>query len=432
MDPASGNSASSPVRAGIVVTGNEVLNSTIRDENGPWLSERLAGLGFQVDSILVVPDRLEAIRSALAHLAGRDLDLIVTTGGLGPTADDKTAEAVAGFAGLPLEVDPEMEGLIREILRRYAAARGVELPADGLDEANRKQALVPRGATPLPPIGTAPGLIVPVEGGPTVLVLPGPPRELRPMWEGALETAPMLDLIESASPLSSFTVRMFGTPESELALGLREIEKGGLDIADLEVTTCLRKGELEIDVRYREPQRDLAETLRESLVERFPETTFSTDGTGIDEIVAGLLNGRRLALAESCTAGLLASRIASRPGSSAYLAGGVVSYSNDSKQALLGVAGDLIAREGAVSPEVAEAMARGAVDRFGADTAVAITGIAGPGGGTEEKPVGFVCFHAIAKGRGEMDLARTIPGGRTDVRERSALVGMHLLRNILS
>jgi nicotinamide-nucleotide amidase len=252
------------------------------------------------------------------------------------------------------------------------------------------------------------------------------------MWEDAKRARPFVDLMARATPLTTFTVRMFGTPESELALGLREIEQSGLDISDLSVTTCLRKGELEIDVRYRDPQREVAERLREALASRFSKTTFSTDGTGIDEIVAGLLEGRRLAVAESCSAGLLAARIASRPGSSEYFSGGVVSYSNRSKEDLLEVPADLIEREGAVSPAVAEAMARGAIATFEADTSVAITGVAGPGGSTEEKPVGFVCFHAIAAGIGELDLARTIPGDRNDIRERSALVAMHMLRRLLS
>ena len=343
-----------------------------------------------------------------------------------------TAEAVARFGGLPLLVDQEMEAKIAAILRRYAAARGVELPPDGLDEANRKQALVPHGAIALDPVGTAPGLVVDLPDGPVVVVLPGPPRELHPMWEEARGTRPVIDLIERTTPISGFMVRMFGTPESELALGLREIGASGLDLESLEVTTCLRKGELEVDVRYRDEQAETAERFRGALVERFPETTFSVDGTGIDELVANLLDGRRLALAESCTAGLLGARIASRPGSSGYFRGGVVSYSNESKQELLGVPGALIETEGAVSPEVAEAMARGAIERFDADTAVAITGVAGPGGGTDDKPVGFVCFHAIAIGVGELDLARTIPGDRNEVRERSALVGMHMLRKLLS
>jgi nicotinamide-nucleotide amidase len=420
------------LRAGIVVTGNEVLNATIRDENGPWLSGQLADLGFDVDRKLIVPDDLEAIGSALEHLADRGVDLIVTTGGLGPTADDMTAEAVAAFAGLPMALDIEMEQKIASILQRYAAARGVELPGDGLNDANRKQALVPEGALPLDPIGTAPGLVVPPPEGPLILVLPGPPRELKPMWRAAVDTGPMAALIERAEPLTTFTVRMFGTPESELALGLREIERAGLDLSRLSVTTCLRKGELEIDVRYREPEVDTAEALREALAERFPDTTFSTDGTGIDQIVADLLTGRRLAVAESCSAGLLAARIASVPGSSGYFAGGVVTYSNSSKAEMLGVPADLIASKGAVSPEVARAMAEGAVERFDADTSVAITGVAGPGGGTEEKPVGFVCFHAICTGHGEDAFATTIPGNRNDIRERSALVAMHMLKRLLA
>lgn len=432
MDATGDPQDSGEVTAGILVTGNEVLNATIRDENGPWLSERLAELGIEVDRKMVVPDDLDAISSGLAHLADRGVDLILTSGGLGPTADDKTAEAVAAFAGRELRIDPEMEAKIAAILQRYAAASGVELPTDGLNDANRKQALVPVGAEAMDPIGTAPGLVVPVENGPLIVVLPGPPRELRPMWNAAMQTEAMGAVIDRATSLSGFTVRMFGTPESELALGLREIEEAGLDLAGLEVTTCLRKGELEIDVRFREAARPSAEGLRDALVDRFPDTTFSTDGTGIDEIVAGLLRGRRLAVAESCSAGLLAARIASRSGASDYFPGGVVTYSNESKSELLGVPAGLIEEKGAVSPEVARAMALGAMERLEADTAVAITGVAGPGGGTDEKPVGFVCFHVVATDRGESDLARTIPGNRNDVRERSALVAMHMLRRLLS
>jgi nicotinamide-nucleotide amidase len=225
---------------------------------------------------------------------------------------------------------------------------------------------------------------------------------------------------------------MYGTPESELASSLRDIEAGGVETGGLEITTCLRRGEVEIDVRYREGSEADAESLRQALAERHAETLFSMDGTTIDEIVAGLLSGRRLALAESCSAGLLAARITNLAGASEYFAGGVVAYSNDAKAGLLGVDPALIEEHGAVSPEVAGQMARGALDRFGADVAVSITGIAGPGGGTEEKPVGFVCFDAITAEGGSEARSLVIPGGRSDIRDRSALVGMHLLRRLLS
>jgi nicotinamide-nucleotide amidase len=225
---------------------------------------------------------------------------------------------------------------------------------------------------------------------------------------------------------------MFGIPESEIAKSLREIEAEGVALPEVEITTCLRRGEIEIDVRYRDAATATAEEVRSGLATRHERHLFSLDGETIDSQVAKLLMGRRLGLAESCSGGLLAARITDVPGASGYMVGGVVAYSNDAKAKLLGVDPDLIEARGAVSPEVAEAMALGALDRFGADVAVAITGIAGPDGGSEEKPVGYVCLHArLADGK---SIARdpVIPGGREDIRERSALVGMHLLRILLS
>ncbi|MCO5315560.1 MAG: competence/damage-inducible protein A [Solirubrobacterales bacterium] len=421
------------VKAGILVTGTEVLQATIRDENGPWLSERLAGLGIELVATVVVADHREAVAHALGQFAGLGADLVITTGGLGPTADDLTAEVVADFCRRPLALDPAMENRIGEILARFARSSPAAVDRAALDAANRKQALVPTGAVALDPVGTAPGLIVPPRsgGGPLVLVLPGPPRELRPMWEAALEEPLMRDLIGRASPLHSRHLRMFGTPESELAMALREIEADGTSLEPLEVTTCLRRGEVEIDIRYRPGGEESVTALTSALAARFPRTLYSRDGTTIDRIVADLLGGHRLAVAESCSAGLLAARVTDLPGASAYFAGGVVSYSNRAKQDLLGVDPGLIAREGAVSEEVARAMAVGALDRFDADVAVAITGIAGPDGGSEEKPVGLVHFNARTADGREKAAAPVIPGGRNDVRERAALVAMHLLRWLL-
>ena len=419
------------VKAGILVTGTEVLTATIRDENGPWLSERLSELGIDLVEIMVVADRPADLMAGLEHMRAAGIDLIVTTGGLGPTADDLTAEVVADFTGRPLALDSAMEDRIAAILARYAASTPINLTAEALLAANRKQAMVPEGAVALDPIGTAPGLVVPGDGL-VVLVLPGPPRELRPMWEAALAEPVLKAVIDRATPLLSYRLRMFGTPESELASSLRDIEADGVRMDRLEVTTCLRRGEVEIDVRYREGAEADADSLRQALAERHAETLFSLDGTTIDRIVAGLLKGRRLALAESCSAGLLAARITNLPGASEYFAGGVVAYSNEAKAGLLGVDPGDIETHGAVSPEVAGQMARGALERFGADVAVSITGIAGPGGGTDEKPVGSVCFEAVTAEGVREARSLVIPGGRSDVRDRSALVGMHLLRRLLS
>jgi competence/damage-inducible protein CinA-like protein len=416
------------VRAGIVVTGTEVLTGRIADRNGPWISERLAELGVDVAHILVVGDRRADLEAALRFMAGEGMDLIVTSGGLGPTADDLTAEVVGRFTGREMVLDEETEEKIAAILRGFA--RRFDFDPDAVREANRKQAIVPEGSIALDPVGTAPGLVVSA-GERVVIVLPGPPRELQPMWPAALATEPVRELLERATPLHGYTLRMFGIPESEIAKSLREIEAEGVTLAEVEITTCLRRGEIEIDVRYRDEAAATAEAVQAALADRHPRHLFSLDGETIDAQVAGLLHGHRLGLAESCSGGLLAARITNVPGASGYLAGSVVAYSNEAKAELLGVDPGLIEARGAVSPETAEAMALGALERFDADVAVSITGIAGPDGGSAEKPVGYVCFNArLADGTA---LARdpVIPGGRADIRERSALVGMHLLRILL-
>jgi nicotinamide-nucleotide amidase len=298
--------------------------------------------------------------------------------------------------------------------------------------ANRKQAMVPAGAEILDPVGTAPGVILSAaEDGPTVVVLPGPPRELQPMWSRAVESLAVQQAIAGRTEYRQETVRMFGLAESGLAETLREAESAIDGFFDLEVTTCLRRGELEIVTRYEPSAAGAYAALIDLLRDRYPRELFSTDGALIDDQVAALLAGHRFATAESCTAGLLAARLADRAGSSAYLVGGVVSYSNEAKVALLGVDAALIDEHGAVSEPVARAMAEGALARFGADTAVGITGIAGPGGGSAEKPVGTVCFGVALSGRPTLVRTLRLPGDRSDVRERSTTVAMHLLRSEL-
>jgi nicotinamide-nucleotide amidase len=416
------------IRAGIVVTGTEVLTGRISDRNGPWVSEQLAGLGVEVAHILIVGDRPEDLEAALRFMAAEEMDLIITSGGLGPTADDLTAEVVARFAGRELVLDEQMLEKIAVILRRFS--RRYNWDEAAVLDANRKQAMVPAGSVALDPEGTAPGLVVPA-GERVVIVLPGPPRELRPMWSAALAAAPVREVLARSTPLRAYTMRMFGVPESELAKSLREIEDDGVEVGAVEITTCLRKGEIEIDVRYRDDAAAVAGAVREGLVARHTRETFSTDGETIDAIVAGLLRGHTLGLAESCSGGLLAARVTELPGASEYMAGSVVSYSNQAKAELLGVDPGLIAAKGAVSAEVAEVMAIGALERFGADVAVSITGIAGPDGGSEEKPVGYVCFNARLADGTAIAREPVIPGQRADIRERSALIGMHLLRTLL-
>jgi nicotinamide-nucleotide amidase len=421
------------VRAGIVVTGTEVITGRISDANGPWVSEQLAGLGVEVAHIIVVADRPDDLEDALRFLAAEGMDLIVTSGGLGPTADDLTAEIVGRFAGRPLKLDEEMEAKIAAILRRFAARRNWKIDEAAMMDANRKQAMVPEGAEALDPVGTAPGLVVPA-GESVVIVLPGPPRELQPMWPMALATDAVKAVLARATPLHGLTMRMFGVPESEIAKSLREIaEDDGVDVEAVEVTTCLRRGEIEIDVRWRDETEATAMAVRDGLRRRHERETFSLDGSTIDEQVAKLLreSGLKLGLAESCSGGMLATRITNPPGASKYFKGGVVAYSYEAKEELLGVPKELLDAKGAVSPEVAEAMARGALERFGADVAVSITGVAGPDGGTEEKPVGYVCFNAMKADGTSIARDPVIPGDRHDIRERSGLVAMHLLRSLL-
>jgi nicotinamide-nucleotide amidase len=429
------------VRAGIVVTGTEVLTGRVQDANGPWLADQLLELGVELAHITICGDRPEDIAAQLQFLASDGVDLIVTSGGLGPTADDMTVAMVAQFCGRELVLDPELEQTIANILKKLMGRReGVDF--DAVMAANRKQAMVPAGAQILNPVGTAPGVVVPGSAGrseatgglgtPTVVVLPGPPRELQPMWPRAVQTAAVQEAIAGRTVYRQDTVRMFGLPESGLAETLREAEQSVPGFDRLEITTCLRRGELEIVTRYEPDAAPVYEQLVGVLRAHHGRELFSTDGALVDDQVAELLAGHTIATAESCTAGMVAARLTDRPGSSAYVAGGVVSYSNQAKTDLLGVAAELLATHGAVSEPVAEAMATGALQRFGADTAVAISGIAGPGGGTAEKPVGTVCF-SVKLADGYTD-TRTLllPGNRSDVRERSTTVVMHMLRRALT
>jgi nicotinamide-nucleotide amidase len=413
-------------RAAVVVTGSELLTGAISDRNGPWLSRELAALGFEVAHVQLVGDRPDDLARALDLALEDGCELVVTSGGLGPTADDVTAEVVARFAGAPLELDEAMYARIAEILAGFAARTPFGGPA--LDAANRKQAMVPRGAVALDPVGTAPGIVVPRPGGPLVVVLPGPPRELQAMWPAALAAPPVRDVLAGVPAADARSLRFFGLPESEIAATLREIE-AERDLSGVEITTCLRRSELEVDLRPQPGAGDTATALHAELAGRHARHLVSTDGTSTDELLAHALRERgwTVATGESCTGGMLAARLVDLAGSSDYVAGGVVAYSNTAKTDLLGVPVEMIATHGAVSPEVARALADGARERFGADVGVGITGVAGPGGGTEAKPVGYVCFCVTTRDGQVIARNPRLPGGRTDIRERSTDVGMHLL-----
>jgi len=422
-------------RAGIVVTGTEVLTGRVTDRNGPWLAERLKELGVDVAYTTIVGDRPGDMEDVLRFMAGEGLDLILTSGGLGPTADDLTAEVVGRAQGREMVLDVGLEERIAEILSPLAK-RWPNLDMEAIRESNRKQAVIPEGATILEPVGTAPGLVVPAkepQSKPTVVVLPGPPRELQPMWSEAVEAEALKAAIKDATEYRQKMLRLYGIPESEIAETLRVAEAEGVELGRLEVTTCLKRGEVEVVTRYEPAEQEVYDAFEKVVRERHADTLFSDDGSTVDDQVAEMLRGKgqSVATAESCTGGLLAARLTGKAGASEYVKGGIVVYSNDAKIAQASVPAELIEHHGAVSAEVAQALAAGATAQLGADVGVGVTGVAGPGGGTEEKPVGLV-WLSVATADGE-PLTRSVnlPGSRADVRDRTTTVAMHLLRRAL-
>lgn len=419
----------------MVVTGTEVLTGRVTDRNGPWLAEQLFALGVDIGRIVVVGDRPGDLADVVRGLT-TDHDLVLTSGGLGPTADDLTVAVIADVQQRPLRVDTQLEERIAGIVEKLLRRNGLTADPEAMAAGTHKQALVPVGATVLEPVGTAPGLVVPPpEGsvGAPVVVLPGPPSELRSMWPQVLEAPALADLLGRAGPLEERTMRLWATMEADLASALREIDDR---LSALEISTCIRDGELEVVTRMPagNPEADAQYALLASTVdEEFGPAIFSRDDSTVDDVVAELLveRGWTVATAESCTGGLLAGRLTARAGSSAYVNGGLVVYSNAAKSALASVPADLIVRHGAVSREVAEALAIGAREAVSTDVGIGITGIAGPGGGTPDKPVGTVHL-AIAGPSGiaahrELHLA----GDRAAVRARTVTIAMHELRQIL-
>jgi nicotinamide-nucleotide amidase len=415
-------------RAGILITGTEVLSGRVSDRNGPWLAGRLFELGVDLAHTTIVGDRPGDMDAALCFLAGQRVDIIVTSGGLGPTADDKTVEVVGRFQGREMVVDDSLQERIGEILERLTR-RWPAIDRDAVRAGNRKQATVPEGATVLEPVGTAPGLVVPpaADGdGPTIIVLPGPPRELQPIWREALKTEALRAALSRVAVYRQRTLRLFGIPESEIAETLRVAEREGVPLDRLEVTTCLKRGEIEIVTRYEPDAEPTYEQFAEVVRRRHSDTLFSDNGSSVDEQVADRLRAlaRSIATAESCTGGLLAARLTDPAGASDYM--------KEAKISLAGVPRELIDGHGAVSAEVAEALAEGARSRLDADVGVGITGVAGPGGGSEEKPVGLVWLSVAARGQPTLTRSVNLPGNRADVRDRATTVAMHLLRRVLA
>ncbi|HXF97128.1 MAG TPA: CinA family nicotinamide mononucleotide deamidase-related protein [Gaiellaceae bacterium] len=411
-------------RATVVVTGSELVRGEREDRNGPFLAAEATRLGLEPARVTIVGDRLEELEQALADALTADLCLV--SGGLGPTHDDRTVEAVARVADRRLVVDPELERRIEEVSRTIAARLG--RPYAEFAPGVRKQATLPEGALTLGLAGTAPALALEV-GGCVLVVLPGPPRELRRLWPRALESEPVRRVLARAPVRERLTLRFFGAPESTVAQALA---RAGGEGEGVQATICAREFEIHVDLLAEPGAAPRAAALAASLRRDLGHYLFSEDERSVAEIVLDLCRARgvTLAAAESCTGGLVAARLTAVPGASDVFRGGVVAYANTVKVRALGVPEEVLARQGAVSAEAAAAMAAGARERLGADVAVAVTGIAGPGGGTPEKPVGLVFVHAVGPD-GQEARRLHLPGDREMVRGRAAAAALHLVRGLL-
>ncbi len=412
-------------RAVIVVTGSELVRGERTDLNGPFLARSLLSLGIEPARIIVVGDDPAELEAAVAE-AVATADLVATSGGLGPTHDDRTVRIVAKVAGLAVRVDADLEAQIEGVSRMVAER--MKRPYADFSDGVTKQATVPDPSTILGLAGTAPGLVVEAAGIP-VVILPGPPTELQRLWPRALEAPEVRRVLDRGTPPLRRTLRFFGPGESQVAQAFQE---AGGDGNGLEVTICARSFEIHVDLMADASAEERLLGLETALAERLGRFLYSSDGRGVEEIVLDRCRelGWSLATAESCTGGLVAAGLTAIPGSTDVVAGGIVAYANETKTAELGVDADLIERHGAVSAEVAEAMARGARERLGVDVAVSVTGIAGPGGGTEEKPVGLVYFH-VETPEASRGGSFSFPGDRDSIRRRSVVASLHLVRRLL-
>lgn len=406
-------------RAAVVITGTELVRGDRGDLNGPFLARELHRLGVEPARVTIVGDRPEELEAALRE--GLEADLCVISGGLGPTHDDRTVEVLARVAGRPLVVDPGLEEEIEGVSRRVADR--LRRPYGEFAGGVRKQASLPEGAVSLGLAGTAPGIVLDT-GGCVAVALPGPPNELRRLWGMALEADAVRRMLERADRPERRVLRFFGVSESAVA---RVLAEAGGEQTGVEATVCSRDFEVHVDIVG--GGDELALALRGEL-QRY---LFAEDERPIEEIVLALCRGRglKLAPAESSTGGLVSAMLTSVPGSSDVYIGGIVAYSDEVKREQLGVPPQVLQRHGAVSAEAAAAMAAGARERLGADVAVAVTGIAGPGGGTPDKPVGLVYLHAEGP-----DRSRTVdflvPGDRELIRRRAAVSALHLVRRLLT
>ena len=412
-------------RGFVVVTGSELVRGDRQDRNGPFLAAELLRLGVEPARIAIVGDDPNELETALRE--GLEADLCLTSGGLGPTHDDRTVELVARAAGRELIVDPALDAKIEAISR--SVAERLNRPYTDFAEGVRKQATLPKGALVVGIAGTAPALALETPAGAAV-VLPGPPSELRRLWPLALESAPVRSVLARAREPERRVLRFYGASESEIA---RSLAESGGEGDGVDVTICARDFEIHVDVFAEPESRARADELVAGLRERSGRHLFAEDDRPLAAMVLDLCReqGLTLATAESCTGGLVAARLTSVPGSSDVFVGGVVAYSNEVKARELGVPEATLEQFGAVSEEAAEAMTAGARERLGADVAVSVTGVAGPGGGTPEKPVGLVFLHAQGP-NGSLARRLDFPGDREAIRGRATAAALHLVRTLLS
>src|SRR5262245_22978900 len=408
------------MRIEIITIGNEVLSGRTLDTNFAWLARALEEVHVQVAWHTTVGDESRTISDAVRRALER-ADAVVTTGGLGPTPDDITRRAIATALGRPLQLHEDVLTAIRERAKKLGRK-----PPPSVES----QALLPRGAVAWPnPVGTAPGSLMLSKHKPVIL-LPGLPAEME-----ALATQYVVPYLRERSGrvVETFTLRTLGPFESQLQerIGKLPSKWSGASLAFLPSYFGV---DLRVTVSGKEAEKVHAVTERayQELKQRVGPVIYAEGGVTIEEVVGGLLRERKLhlAIAESCTGGLVAKRITDVPGSSAYFERGFVTYSNQAKVDLLGVSPADLEAHGAVSAAVAEQMARGARQRAGSEVGVAVTGIAGPEGGSAEKPVGTV-FIAVSSQAGEGVRTYRFMGSRQTVRERSAQMALELLRRHL-
>jgi nicotinamide-nucleotide amidase len=412
-------------RAAIVVTGSELVRGQRTDRNGPFLARELLERGLEPGRITLVGDRADELEAVLRE--GLEADVCVVSGGLGPTHDDRTMELLARVAGRRLEVVPELERQIGDVSRAFA--QRLSRPYADFAPGVRKQASIPEGAVAVGLAGTAPGVLLEQEGR-VALALPGPPPELQRLWRMALEAEPMRRLLARAHPPGRRVLRFFGASESSVAKALAD---AGGDGSGVEATICAHEFEIQVDLLVQTGAEERADELESALSSSLERHLFARDERPVEEFVLALCRTRgfSLAAAESCTGGLVSARLTSVPGASEAFVGGAVAYSDALKRRELDVDEGILQAYGAVSAETAAAMAGGARARLDADVAVAVTGIAGPGGGSLDKPVGRVYIHAESP---DGDIARMfdLPGDRDAVRRRATTTALHLLRRLLT